>query len=97
VVASRAAYSRVTGLDPGERLVVRNAGGAAAAYIRVRDGAWFPVLEGNATVVYRAEVDSSGRQSGPMDYAAEENAAYAALDEQNIAYLKSRGVITAHP
>ena len=97
VVASRAAYSRVTGLDPGERLVVRNAGGVAAAYIRVRDGSWFPVLEGNATVVYRAEVDPSGRQSGPLDYAAEENAAYAALDEQNTAYLKSRGVTTAHP
>jgi diaminopimelate epimerase len=97
VVASRAAYSRVTGLDPGQRLVVRNAGGVAAASIRVRDGAWFPVLEGNATVVYRAEVDPSGRQSGPLDYAAEENAAYAVLDEQNTAYLKYRGVITAHP
>ena len=97
VVASRAAYSRVTGMDPGECLVVRNAGGVAAAYIRVRDGGWFPVLEGNATVVYRAEVDPSGSQSGPMAYAAEENAAYAALDEQNIAYLKSHGVITAHP
>src|SRR5215470_15427537 len=61
VVASRAAYSRVTGLDPGQRLVVRNAGGVAAASIRVRDGAWFPVLEGNATVVYHTEVDPSGR------------------------------------
>jgi len=97
VVASRAAYSRVTGLDPGERLVVRNAGGVAAAYIRVRDGGWFPVLEGNATVVYHAETDLSGGQTGPIEYAAEENAAYAALDEQNIAYLKSRGIITAHP
>src|SRR5215471_17755738 len=97
VVASRAAYSRVTGLDPGERLVVRNAGGVAAAYIRVRDGGWFPVLEGNATVVYRAEVDLSGGRTGPVEYAAEENAAYAALDEQNIAYLKYRGVATAHP
>jgi len=97
VVASRAAYSRVTGLDPGERLVVRNAGGVAAAYIRVRDGGWFPVLEGNATVVYHAEADLSGGQTGPIGYAAEENAAYAALDEQNIAYLKYRGVTTAHP
>src|SRR6516225_1687343 len=97
VVASRAAYSRVTGLDPGERLVVRNAGGVAAAYIRVRDGGWFPVLEGNATVVYNAEVDLSGGQTGPIEYAAEENAAYATLDEQNIAYLKSHGVVTAHP
>ena len=97
VVASRAAYSRVTGLDPGERLVVRNAGGVAAAYIRVRAGGWYPVLEGNATVVYHAEADLSGGQTGPIEYAAEENAAYAALDEQNIAYLKYRGVTTTHP
>jgi diaminopimelate epimerase len=97
VVASRAVYSRVTGLDPGERVVVRNAGGVAAASVVVRDGAWFPVLEGNATVVYHAEVDPSGRQLAPIEYAAEENAAYAALDEQNTAYLKTNGVTTAHP
>ena len=97
VVASRAAYSRVTGLDPGQRLVVRNAGGVAAASIRVRDGGWFPVLEGNATVVYRAETDLSGRQSGPLDYDAGENAAYASLDEQNTACLKANAVVTAHP
>jgi diaminopimelate epimerase len=97
VVASRAAYSRLTGLDPAERLVVRNAGGVAAASIEVRDGAWYPVLEGNATVVYRAEVDLAGDQAGPLRYATEENAAYAILDERNTAYLKSRGVETAHP
>jgi len=97
VVASRAAYSRVTGLDPERSLVVRNAGGVAAASIQVRDGAWFPVLEGNATVVYRAETDVSGRQAGPVEYAAEENAAYAALDAENTAYLKASGVTTAHP
>jgi diaminopimelate epimerase len=97
VVASRAAYSRVTGLAPERRLVVRNAGGVAAASIRVRDGHWFPVLEGNATVVYRAETDLHGRQAGPVDYAAEENAAYAFLDDQNTAYLKATGVVTARP
>jgi diaminopimelate epimerase len=97
VVASRAVYSRMTGLEPGQRVVVRNAGGVAAASIVVRGGGWFPVLEGNATVVYHGEVDPSGRQSGPIEYAAEENAAYAALDEQNTAYLKANGVTTAHP
>lgn len=97
VVASRAAFSRVTGLDPGQRLLVRNAGGVAAAWILVRDGGWFPVLEGNATVVYRAETDPSGRPAGPVEYAAEENAAYAAADERNITFLKSAGVTTAHP
>jgi diaminopimelate epimerase len=97
VVASRAAYSRVTGLDPGQRLVVRNAGGVAAASIRVRDGAWLPVLEGNATIVYEADVDLDGRQAGPVEYATEENAAYATLDAENTAHLKSAGVTTAHP
>ena len=97
VVASRAAYSRVSGLDPAERLVVRNAGGVAAASIQVRDGAWYPVLEGNATVVYRAEVDQHGNQAGPLDWAAGENAAYATLDERNTARLKEHGIQTAHP
>src|ERR1700729_3229876 len=88
VVASRAAFSRVTGLDPAERLVVRNAGGVAAASIQVRDDAWYPVLEGNATVVYSAEVDLTGNQVGSVEYAADENSAYATLDERNTAFLK---------
>ena len=89
MVASRAAYSRVTGLDPAQRLVVRNAGGVAAASIQVRDGAWYPILEGNATVVYRAEVDLAASQAGPIEYAADENAAYATLDERNTAASKN--------
>jgi diaminopimelate epimerase len=97
VVASRAAYSRVSGLDPAERLVVRNAGGVAAASIQVRDGAWYPVLEGNATVVCEAEVDLAGNQAGPVDWATAENTAYAALDTRNTAYLKEHGIQTAHP
>jgi diaminopimelate epimerase len=97
VVASRAAYSRVSGLDPAERLVVRNAGGVAAASVQVREGAWYPVLEGNATVVYRGEVDPYGNQAGPLDWAVGENAAYATLDERNTTRLKERGIQTAHP
>jgi diaminopimelate epimerase len=96
VVASRAAYSRVSGLDPERRVVVRNAGGVAAAAIQVRDGAWYPILEGNATVVYRAEVDLDGSQQSPVEWAAEENAAYATLDERNTACLKEHGIQTAH-
>jgi diaminopimelate epimerase len=97
VVASRAAYSRLTGLDPAQRLVVRNAGGVAAAAIGVRDGAWYPTLEGNATVVYTAETDASGRQLGPVEYDAKENAAYTALDERNTVLLRAHGIATAHP
>ena len=97
VVASRAAYSKLTGLDPAQRLMVRNAGGVAAASIQVRDGAWHPILEGNATVVYRAEVDPGGGQAGPIEYADDENAAYAKLDGRNTTRLKLRGIETAHP
>jgi diaminopimelate epimerase len=96
VVASRAAYSKLTGLDPSQRLVVRNAGGVAAASVQIRDEAWYPVLEGNATVVYRAEVDPAGGQAGPVEYAVDENAAYAKLDERNSARLKEHGIQTAH-
>src|ERR1700722_15193059 len=95
VVASRAAYSRLTGLDPAQRLVVRNAGGVAAASIQVRDDAWYPVLEGNATVVYHAEVGLRGDQLGPIEFATEENAAYRTLDARNTAILRARGVVTA--
>jgi diaminopimelate epimerase len=97
VVASRAAYSKLTGLDPAQRVIVRNAGGAAAASIQIRDGAWYPILEGNATVVYRAETDLRGRQVGPLEYATEENAAYSALDQRNTARLHEQGISTAHP
>ena len=97
VVASRAAYSRVSGLDPGRRVVVRNAGGVAAASVHVRDGAWYPVLEGNATVVYQADVTLSGDQASTVLQAADENAAYVKLDERNTTWLKSHGIETAHP
>ncbi len=97
VVASRAAYSRVTGLDPARRVVVRNAGGVAAASVHVRDDAWYPVLEGNATVVYQADVDASGAQAGPLDWAVDENAAYDTLDKRNAAFLAEHDIKTAHP
>ena len=79
VVASRAAYSRRTGRDPADRLVVRNAGGVA---------------EGNASVVYRADVDLAGNQLGPVEYADEEIAAYQSLDDRNTNHLKSRQITT---
>jgi diaminopimelate epimerase len=97
VVASRATFARLSGTDPATPLVVRNAGGVAAASVQIRDGAWYPVLEGNATVVYRADVDPAGRQAGPIEYAADENAAYATLDNRNTAFLKAHGITTAHP
>ena len=58
MAASRAVYSRIGRIDPERRVVVRNAGGMATVSLRVRQqDRWHPVLEGNATFVYRAEVD----------------------------------------
>jgi diaminopimelate epimerase len=57
MAAARAVYSRIGQADPERDVVIRNAGGMATASLRVRDGQWFPVLEGNATFVYRADVD----------------------------------------
>jgi diaminopimelate epimerase len=57
MVAARAVYSRIGRGAPERDIVIRNAGGTATASLCVRDGRWFPVLEGNATFVYRADVD----------------------------------------
>ena len=92
VVASRAAYSRLTGLDPAQRLVVRNAGGVAAASIQVRDDAWYPVLEGNATVVYRAEVDARAARPARSSTPPTRTPPTRALDERNTARLKEHGI-----
>src|SRR6266700_814217 len=55
MAAARAVYSRVTPVDPGREVVVRNAGGMATVSLTVRGDGWHPVLEGNATFVYQAE------------------------------------------
>ncbi len=101
MAASRAAYSRAGRIDPERRVVVRNAGGMATVSLRVRHNQWHPVLEGNATFVYRAEVDPSAVARGYWDETAErepfpdETRAYAALDERNAARLRAVGVVTA--
>jgi diaminopimelate epimerase len=100
MAASRAVYSRIGRIDPERRVVIRNAGGTAAVSLRVRDGQWFPALEGNATFVYRAAVDPAALARGLPAAAArepypDEIRAYAALDEQNAARLRAAGIETA--
>jgi diaminopimelate epimerase len=110
MAAARAVYSRIGRADPERDVLIRNAGGMATASLRVRDGQWFPVLEGNATFVYRADVDPEALARGdapgrePGDRAREsadrqlfpdEIRAYAALDEQNAARLRAAGIETA--
>lgn len=101
MAASRAVYSRTGRIDPGRRVVVRNAGGPATVSLLVRQDRWHPVLEGNATFVYRAEIDPSAVARGLPDQTAarepyaDEIRAYAALDERNAARLRAVGVETA--
>jgi len=64
MAAARAVYSRIGRADPERDVLIRNAGGMATASLRVRGGRWFPVLEGNATFVYRADVDPAALSSG---------------------------------
>jgi diaminopimelate epimerase len=103
MAAARAVYSRIGRSDPGLDVVVRNAGGMATASLRVEDGQWFPVLEGNATLVYRADVDPAelasawpapGREHEDREPFCDEIRAYSALHEQNSARLRAAGIET---
>jgi len=109
MVAARAVYSRIGRADPDRDILIRNAGGVATASLRVRDGQWFPVLEGNATFVYRADVDPAAlarpqspaarEPAAPREPAAREPypaeiRAYTTLDEQNSARLRSLALLT---
>ena len=101
MAASRAVYSVASPIDPEREVVVRNAGGMATVSLRVRQDQWHPVLEGNATFVYLAEVDPDALVRGYRVAAAErepyqdEGRAYAALEERNAARLRAAGVETA--
>jgi diaminopimelate epimerase len=92
MAAARAVYSRVTPVDPGRRVTVRNAGGMATVSLTVRAASWHPVLEGNATFVYRAEVDPAALAADAVEPCDDEVRAYAALDERNAARLHEAGI-----
>jgi len=103
MAASRAVYSRVGRIAPEHEVIVRNAGGMATVSLKVRQGRWHPVLAGNATFVYRAEVDpaalargddGAGTAAGDREFRPDEDRAYAALDERNAARLREAGVET---
>jgi diaminopimelate epimerase len=100
MAAARAVYSVTSRIDPEREVVVRNVGGMATVSLRVRQGRWHPVLAGNATFVYRAEVDPDALARGYPGAAAErepyddEGRAYAALEERNAARLRAAGVET---
>jgi diaminopimelate epimerase len=100
MAASRAVYSRTGRIDPERGVVIRNAGGTAAVSLRVRDGQWFPLLEGNATFVYRAYIDPAALAqgqpaAGQREPYHDEIRAYSALDKQNAERLRAAGIESA--
>jgi diaminopimelate epimerase len=90
-VASRAVYSRVAGVSPSVPVLVRNIGGVARSWMSVRDDGWHPVLEGNATEIFRAAAGPAGEMLSPPVFADEESA-YAALESDNDSRLTTSGV-----
>jgi diaminopimelate epimerase len=93
-------YSRPGQIDPERSVLIRNAGGVATASLRVFRGQWHPVLEGNATFIYRATVDPAAlarglAAAGEREPYPDEVGAYSALDEQNANRLRAAGIHTA--
>ncbi|MGH3388609.1 MAG: diaminopimelate epimerase [Actinomadura sp.] len=100
VAASRAVLSRLGLADPAQRVLVRNPGGTAHSRLREVDGQWQPVLEGNATVVYRTELDAALLLGdGAIEFTREvdpgEISAFDALNRENLAALDAAGVRTS--
>jgi diaminopimelate epimerase len=92
MAAARAVYSRVGRAGPERDVTIRNAGGMATACLRVRDGRWFPVLEGNATFVYRADVDPRHLTRATREPYPDEIRAYATQADENSARLRALGI-----
>jgi diaminopimelate epimerase len=96
MAAARAVYSRLRRADPEREVVIRNAGGMATASLRVQGPQWFPVLQGNATFVYRADVDPDDlARARPGEPFPDEIRAYRAQELQNAERLRAAGIETA--
>ncbi|MGH3186131.1 MAG: diaminopimelate epimerase [Streptosporangiaceae bacterium] len=100
MAASRAVYSHTSGIDPDREVTVRNAGGMATVSLRVRQGRWHPVLQGNATFVYRADVDPAALakavpEDADREFYSAEIGAYDALDRDNAIRLRKAGIQTS--
>jgi diaminopimelate epimerase len=94
MAASRAVWSRLGAVAPEREVLIRNAGGMATVSLNVQDNGWHPVVKGNATLVYRAEVDPAALARDAVQQYHEEERAYAALEERNAARLREAGVET---
>jgi diaminopimelate epimerase len=97
VAASRAVLSRIGRVEPEQPVVVRNPGGVARSWMQTSGEQWQPVLEGNATKVYAAELDPAVLLgAGPVPRAKEafldEANAFTALNSDNLKVLKESGI-----
>lgn len=97
IAASRAVLSRLGLADPEQPVVVRNPGGTARSWMQVSGQTWQPILEGNATVVYRTELDPQTLLGdGPVSFSGEtymaEINAFAELSNANLKVLQAAGV-----
>ncbi|TDT93327.1 diaminopimelate epimerase [Streptomyces sp. 846.5] len=97
--ASRATLSRLNLVDPDVRLVVRNPGGPARSWLQQTGDVWQPVLEGNATIVLRTELDPAAvLGTAPLEYPGEmylpEINAFGELFDDNMKILHAAGI---HP
>jgi diaminopimelate epimerase len=95
MAASRAVWSRIGETLPEREVLIRNAGGTATVSLKVQASQWHPVVQGNATFVYRAEVDPAALARDAVERYDEEERAYAALEQRNTARLREAGVETA--
>jgi diaminopimelate epimerase len=84
MVAARAVYSRLGRAAQDKPVIIHNAGGVAE--VTLLD--WRPVLQGNATYVYRAEVDLAAVPSAIEEF-DDEARAYSALEGQNERWLST--------
>ncbi|WP_322750854.1 MULTISPECIES: diaminopimelate epimerase [unclassified Frankia] len=99
VVASRMVYSRLGHVSADEAVVVRNPGGSSVCRVTSGpDGSQIPRLEGNATFVYRAVVDTEQlrrdhRGELDVEMLTDEIAAYELFYEKNIRRIRDSGII----
>ncbi|MEU1409640.1 diaminopimelate epimerase [Streptomyces sp. NPDC005728] len=97
VAASRAVLSRLGRVEPEQPVVVRNPGGVARSWMQTSGQQWQPILEGNATKVYAAELDPAVLLGdGPVEYQRvaflDEVNAFTALSSDNLKVLQETGI-----
>jgi diaminopimelate epimerase len=100
VAASRAVLSRLGLAAPDLPITVRNPGGPAVCWLIEKEGSWQPILQGNASFVYRTEIDTAALlRDQKIDHAGEafleEIMAYAELAEDNSKVLTAAGVCSS--